>query len=252
MKSLKSRMTFMKILIVRHGEPNYEIDGLTEKGKIEAKLVSKRLIKENVKNIYCSPLGRARLTAAPTVEKTGIPAQILPWLQEFSVAKIKLPYLEDEKICWDVLPEFINKCENIYHPTKWLEEDFIKNSDVPAYYKEVCDGLDELLLNHGYKRNGYIYEAINPNHDTIILFCHFGLTAVLLSHLLNCSPYSLWQHSFTAPTSITTLYTEERVRGIAHFRASSIGDVSHLYAAEEEPSFSGRFCECFTDDTRHD
>ena len=27
--------------------------------------------------------------------------------------------------------------------------------------------------------------------------------------------------------------------------------VSHLYVGDEEVSFSGRFCECFTDDTRH-
>ena len=241
----------MKILIVRHGEPNYEIDGLTDKGKIEAELVSKRLEKENIANIYCSPLGRARLTAKPTEEKTGLSAEILPWLQEFTVAKIKVPYLEREKICWDILPEFMNGCENIYHPTKWLDVDFIKNSDVPACYKDVCDGLDALLLKHGYKRCGHNYEAVNPNHDTVILFCHFGLTAVLLSHLLNCSPYSLWQHTFTAPTSVTTVYTEERVRGIAQFRAASIGDISHLYVADEEPSFSGRFCECFIDSTRH-
>ena len=115
----------------------------------------------------------------------------------------------------------------------------------------MCDGLDALLSKHGYNRNGYNYDAVNPNHDTIVLFCHFGLGALLLSHLLNCSPYSLWQHTFLAPTSVTTIYTEERIAGKAMLRAASIGDISHLYVADEEPAFSGRFCECFTDDTRH-
>ena len=248
---IRKRISSMKILIVRHGEPNYEIDGLTDKGKIEAELLSKRLAKENITKIYCSPLGRARLTAEPTLLKTGLTAEILPWLREFSYAQIKVPYLETEKICWDVLPEFINSLDDIYHPKKWLDESFIKNSGVPAAYEEVCDGLDALLSKHGYKRDGYNYKAIKPNHDTVVLVCHFGLTAVLLSHLLNCSPYSLWQHTFTAPTSVTTLYTEERVEGIAQFRVSAVGDISHLYVADEAPSFSGRFCECFTDDTRH-
>ena len=123
----------MKILIVRHGDPNYQIDGLTEKGKIEAELVSKKLIKEDIKAIYSSPLGRARLTAAPTVEKTGITEEIQPWLREFTVAKIKVPYFAEERLCWDLLPEFVNTLEHIYHPTRWLEEDFIKNSEIPAY-----------------------------------------------------------------------------------------------------------------------
>ena len=32
----------MKIIFIRHGEPNYEIDSLTEKGWREAELLSKR------------------------------------------------------------------------------------------------------------------------------------------------------------------------------------------------------------------
>ena len=59
----------MRIIIVRHGEPNYAIDGLTERGAIEAELVANRLVKENISKIYCSPLGRARLTAKPTLDR---------------------------------------------------------------------------------------------------------------------------------------------------------------------------------------
>ena len=58
---------------------------------------------------------------------------------------------------------------------------------------------------------------------------------------------------FSAPTtSVTTVYTEEREEGIASFRCMTYGDVSHLYAAKEPVSFSGRFCETFDDPTeRH-
>jgi probable phosphoglycerate mutase len=42
--------------------------------------------------------------------------------------------------------------------------------------------------------------------------------------------------------------TEERREGIAQFRMLSFGDVSHLYAGGVEPSFSGRFRECYTND----
>ena len=33
----------MRIIIVRHGEPNYEIDSLTEKGWKEAELASRKV-----------------------------------------------------------------------------------------------------------------------------------------------------------------------------------------------------------------
>ena len=241
----------MKLIIVRHGEPNYEIDGLTPRGEIEARLVCDRLVKEDIKKIYCSPLGRAKLTAKPTLERLKTEAEICDWLEEFH-APVKLPYLDRESCAWDLLPEFVAECEGIYSPTEWLKVEHIKNSNVPKRYKEVCDSLDALLLNHGYKRDGIGYKAVRPNHDTVVLFCHYGLTCVLLSHLMHCSPYSLWQHICTPPTAVTVLYTEERREGASHFRAQSIGDVSHLYRSDVDPSFAARFCECFTDDTRHD
>ena len=66
------------------------------------------------------------------------------------------------------------------------------------------------------------------------------------------SPVALLQHFAAAPTSVTTLYTEEREKGIASFRCASYGDISHLYVAKEPPAFSGRFCETFDcADERH-
>ena len=60
-------------------------------------------------------------------------------------------------------------------------------------------------------------------------------------------------HNFRAlPTSVTRLVTEERKKGKAIFVCTQFGDLSHLYAGDEEPSFQARFCECYEDDTRHD
>lgn len=242
----------MRILVIRHADPDYEIDGLTDRGRLEAELLADRLINENISAVYCSTLGRARLTAEPTVKRLGVPVVYCEWLREFGYARVKLPYNESDSGCWDILPEYINTLENIYSPTEWQSEEFIKNSDVPKYYREVCEMLDVILARHGYTRDGYNYRAITPNHDTIVFVCHYGITGVLLSHIMNCSPYTIWQNAVTLPTSITTVYTEERREGIASMRVAGIGDVSHLYKYDIEPSFSARFCECFTDDTRHD
>ena len=68
----------MKIIFIRHGEPNYEIDSLTEKGWREAELLSKRTAKWNVTDFYCSPLGRAKDTASFTLKNADREAKILP------------------------------------------------------------------------------------------------------------------------------------------------------------------------------
>lgn len=42
----------MKLLIIRHGEPDYSIDSLTEKGWKEAALLAERISKLDVKEFY--------------------------------------------------------------------------------------------------------------------------------------------------------------------------------------------------------
>ena len=101
------------------------------------------------------------------------------------------------------------------------------------------------MAEHGYVRDGAYYRAERANEDTLVFFCHFGLECVLLSHLMNVSPMILWHSTCAAPSSVTTVVTEERHRGIAYFRMSSFGDISHLYAADQEPSFAARFCETY-------
>ncbi len=241
----------MRLLIIRHGDPDYAVDGLTEKGKIEADLLKDRLINEDIKEVYCSVYGRAIKTIEPTLKAKNISATYCDWLREFDYSKIKVPYLDREKIAWDLLPSFANNYPDLFLADKWMNVDFIKNSKVYESYKTVCDEFDKVLAENGYVRDRFNYKVTNSNHDTLIFTCHYGLTSVLLSHLMNCSPYSLWQHAFTPPTSVTVFYSEEREDGIASFRASEIGDISHLYKNNEPAAFAGRFCECFKDDTRH-
>ena len=45
----------MKLLIVRHGDPDYAKDSLTEKGWREARYLSERLIKMGIDDFYVSP-----------------------------------------------------------------------------------------------------------------------------------------------------------------------------------------------------
>ena len=210
----------MKLLIIRHGEPIYNPDTLTEKGKREAKILASFLKKNfpEIKDFYVSPLGRAKETAEPILEAFGKEATTFPWLREFGpfpgYVRVTIPSTYG---CWDYLPEDLDKEKELL-TENWREVPRVKESLIPATYKEVCDGLDSLLETYGYKRKSTYYEVTKQSHDTICLVCHFGVESVILSHLMNCSPWVFLQGSISDPTSFTYIITEERRRDVASFR----------------------------------
>lgn len=242
----------MKILIVRHADPDYSIDSLTPTGWKEAALLADRLTKLDVAAFYCSPLGRAKDTASLTLERLGRTAEICPWLREFEAPIRKPDCPERESIPWDWLPGDWTAEPRFFDRAGWSEPEMMKAGSVAEKYRAVTSALDALLEKHGYRREGEMYRAEKPNTDTLVLFCHFGVECVLLSRLLNVSPMTLWHGTCAAPSSVTTLVTEERREGEAYFRMLSFGDTAHLYAAGREPSFAARFCEMYSlEDQRH-
>ena len=256
----------MKLMIIRHGDPDYAHDSLTAQGRVEAAALADYLAERRAEltHIYVSPLGRAQATANYTLEKLGRTAETLDWLREFP-AKVRFwedPQLEaampcefeSEKkgrIAWDILPEYLMANEDYFHKDHWRRTAVCQHSDMEAVYDRVAAGLDELLARHGYVREGSFYRVEQSNADTLVLFCHFGLECVILSHLLGISPFALW-HGFCAlPTSITVINTEERRQGIALWRTTHFGDLYHLARRGIPESFHARFCERFEDETLH-
>ena len=241
----------MRLVIIRHGDPDYSIDSLTPQGWIEAEALADRICAMDVNAVYLSPLGRAQDTAKPFLSRMGREGVTLDFLREFSPRVIK-PDSDKHGVAWDWLPGDFSARDYFYDKDEWHTAPEFLASGVKEEYDRVCAGLDELLAKHGYERCGNAYRAVKPNHDTIVLVCHFGVLSVLLSHLFGASPMVLWHSSCALPTSVTTIYTEERREGVAYFRMAAFGDTSHLYAKGIEPSFAARFCETYTDDTRHD
>jgi probable phosphoglycerate mutase len=269
----------MRLLIIRHGDPDYKNDTLTEKGWREAECLADMLCAELAKDpdavrkanqtadtaidpagaeesgrtfFYCSPYGRARATASVTLERLGQTAEVMPWLREFDA----LVYRPDDPDAmhnpWDWLPQDWTRDPRLYQKDHWFENEYLAAYNVGEEYCKVTKAFDALLAKHGYRREGGYYRAERPNKDTIVIFSHFGCGALLLSHLWGVSPMVVWHNLIARSSSVTTLVTEERRRGIATFRMLAYGETKHLYVRDEPPSFSGRFCECFDDDTRHD
>lgn len=258
----------MRLLLIRHGDPDYVNDTLTEKGHREAALLGETAPRWRMGDCYQSPLGRAQVTASYCLKKLGKTAETLDWLEEFP-AKLDINGSESlrkaypntrktedgryvERIVWDMVPSFWSAHGEYWDPAGWRESEVAHRSDLLEKYERVAAGVDGLLARYGYIREGHHYRVERESEETVTCFCHFGVSCAILSHLWNVSPFVLWHSLAMAPSSVTEVVTEEREQGIACFRAIRIGDVSHLVLGGEEPSFAARFCEVYSNqEQRH-
>ena len=238
----------MEIWIVRHADPDYAHDSITEKGEREAELLAQLLAKTDFDAVYCSPMGRAQKTASYYLNRTGKTAETLSWLHEFE-GTVNLG--GEQVMCWDRKPAYWTQIDDYYSYEKWFDVALMRQGDVRRHYEKVAAGIDALLARHGYVHDGRLYRAEHANADRLLLFCHFGVESVILSQILHVSPMILWHNFVALPTSVTRLASVEREQGTVIFNIIQYGDLSHLYAGGEAPSFAARFCEQFTDDTRH-
>ena len=127
----------MRLLLVRHGDPNYELDCLTELGHEQAKIVAKRLLREGIQEIYCSPLGRARQTAQPFAEMSGISEiHILDFMEEIRYGREDALYQSGNP--WLVAMDLIHEGKNLQVPN-WQE--YPGYADNTATIDAVVDGV---------------------------------------------------------------------------------------------------------------
>ena len=253
----------MRILFIRHGDPDYENDTLTEKGRREAALLAQMAPSMKIDDCYMSPLGRAQATASCSLKAMGKTAAVLDWLKEFP-AKADLSLFEEladayghgpeenslygiRNVVWDMLPSYWTRHPEYSDVDRWQQSAAAKSGDAVHVYKHVCREFDRLLETYGYQREDRHYRVVRENTKTIACYCHYGIICAILSHLWNVSPFVLWQGIALAPTSVTEVVSEERQQGTAVFRALRVGDISHLYAGQEPPSLSARFFEVFSD-----
>ena len=118
----------MRLIFIRHAEPDYEHDCLTAKGRREAELLSRRTARwENIAGIYVSPLGRARETASYTLRALKKEAVTLPWLREFSYP-VRDPENGVSNVPWDFLPEYYTRIPQMYDKEEWLHTDIFRSN----------------------------------------------------------------------------------------------------------------------------
>ena len=235
----------MRILLLRHAEPDYSVDSLTPKGRVEAELLSRRMIRYDIRDFYVSPLGRARDTAEYTLQKLGCTAEVLPWLAEFRGRCVN-PETGKRGLPWDLSPRLWSGLPGAHDVRVWTEAPLFAGSNVAEIWQETVEGADALLGRYGFRKDGPVWCGNSNSRDTIALFCHFGISMAFAGYLMDVSPLELWHRTLTLPSSLTELVTEERLPGEVSFRMTRLGDISHLESAGEKRSTAGLFPECYT------
>ncbi|NQX58439.1 histidine phosphatase family protein [Paenibacillus qinlingensis] len=220
----------MKIYIIRHAEPDYPNNTITPPGHLEAQALATRLSGTKIDRIYHSPLGRAIHTMQYTADAMGIKPTLLPWTAELEGWNFQNPSGKTEVI-WNADNSWIREQRPFPSSENWHQ---LPPYDNPAFhdkYEEIRLNSDRFFQENGYQREGGRYRIVEPNRDTIAVFCHLGFGLAWLSHLLELPLPMVWAGFWIAPSSVTTVVMEERAHGWAAPRCYGVGDVGHIYQA---------------------
>lgn len=184
----------MLLFYVRHGDPDYSVDGLTPRGARQAEAVGKRLAVHGLDKIYSSPAGRARLTAQPTCEMLGMKVETVAFAHEDNAHRATAVTTEDGRRIWGFqhrpTRELFASEEIRRLGREFYKHPHFAGTNFEERIPKIQADIDEWLLTLGYRhdlaRNGYIAER--PNDDRVALFAHQGFGMLFLSLVLDI-PY---------------------------------------------------------------
>lgn len=223
----------MRIIFIRHGEPDYKNDCLTETGREQAILVAERLQVEGIEEIWSSPLGRAYETAEATSKLLGMPIHVLDCMKEVRWGSTDGADLYHGGHPWDIVDQMAREGTDL-NRTDWRNSPYFRTNCVLDCVDQVEKGIDEWLTGLGYVREGFYYRHSKEEekHRTIALFCHGGSSSAAIGHILNLPfPYvcALLHMEFTG----ITILRFDRKKGASTLPCLELGnDGKHIIAGK--------------------
>ena len=219
----------MKLLLIRHGDPDYANDTLTDKGHQQAQLLAESLLDTPLDRLFVSPLGRARHTADYLIRLKGLDFEIRDFLSELDGRYTDSDYAWDYHGC-DVLAPGHDITKS-----HWPEQVPYGEHMRPVYQTFISQ-FDAFISAFGLERSGYLYRINQPTDETIALVCHGGVIWTLLSHLLHVPPPIAYSQFRIDPSSLTRLTLEVK-DGLGVFRLITLNDMSHTGALPDEDEY---------------
>lgn len=173
-------MVATRLYLVRHGETLWNKEfryqghsdvALTEEGREQARLLAKKLIKEEFQAFYASDLSRARETAEIIAKPHKLEVQVLPELRETKFGAwegLTYPQLQEQYA--EVLNKWIADPLNTTLPEGESLRDLINR---------VSDGIQKLIHKH--------------KGEKILVAAHGGVNRVILALALAMDVAEYWR-----------------------------------------------------------
>ena len=225
----------MKIYLIRHGDPDYENDTLTDRGHREAQALIDYLRAEGIDRIYSSPLGRARDTARYAAEALALEVTEEPWMAELDLRAVTSESLAS----WDIHGHLIRNSDYLQDTSALERIPLLPAPKVQQVLAGIRDSSDRFLSGLGYHRDNGVYEVTESSDRKIAVFAHGGFGLSWLSILLEIPGPLMWSGFFLHTSSITQILFDERSNGVATPRCLMVGALPHLFASSMEPGRAG-------------
>ncbi len=220
----------MRLIFVRHGEPDYANDCLTEDGRRQASAAAERLAGEGITAVYSSPMGRAHETASFTARRLGLPVRVLPFMHEVDWGG----NVPDEGHPWTLSDRMINEENFDFIRRDWRTHPYYRDNTITPYYDMISEHIDAFVETQGYRHDGSRFLCMTDRDETIALFSHGGSGACALAHLLSLPfPYviTVMPYDFT---SIIILEFPVRTGQFVHPRIELFNDIAHMRKSGHE------------------
>jgi probable phosphoglycerate mutase len=218
------------VVLLRHGEPDWSPGGgpsvndpgLTAFGRAQARAAAERLAQRPLDAIYVSPYQRARETAAPLAEFTGLEPIVMDGLAEIGVA---VEGLSQE----DVDRYFVEASRRPLHE---LWDGWPGAETFHDFHGRVTDALRQLLARHGMTPRSegeftvWSWQDAAPH---VAIVAHGGTNAVALSHLLDVRPVPWeWLRFESELASYSVVHARSVGPDAATWSLQHFGVVRHL------------------------
>ena len=223
----------MKIIFVRHGEPDYAADTLTELGNVQAKATAARLADFKISEVHSSTMGRAYQTAKYTADSLGLEVVQHEFMRELNWGASSGEEIPFGGHPWNALPDMIARGKRICTDAWRDESEFVVNDKLIANTNRVANGFDEWLRTFGYEREGDYYRvAQNPSYKTVAFFAHHGAMSTAISHIFNIPFPQLCAILGMGFCAISVIHLPEKAGTLVMPKIALLSDNSHVPSKE--------------------
>lgn len=218
----------MHFVIVRHAQPEWtrhglSIDnpGLTDLGDAQAGHLGRRFAHDPADLLLVSPLQRARETAVPIAEATGLEPVVLDWLAEIAAP------------AWEGTPA--ETVQQLFedHRGKPLDElwnGLSGGESFHDFHRRVTNGLQDFLdEGHGPRIHDRpaLWQLDKPGQRVVIV-AHGGTNASIIGYLLGIDPTPWeWERFVSFHASVSEVHPIN-ISGRHAFSLHRFADISHL------------------------